>query len=90
MLRKSIRQISEAECDETIVILHSLGVAEHSNNIFGEIDFVIICKREFFALKLKAVQSNEGMHTGYLPTVMESGKQSWKGHLFRFREYAFA
>ena len=39
--------------DEKTIILHSLGVAEHSNNIFGEIDFVIICPDGFLCVEVK-------------------------------------
>jgi hypothetical protein len=51
--KKVFAKFREAECDETIVILHSLGVAEHSNNIFGEIDFVIICKEGILCVEVK-------------------------------------
>lgn len=39
--------------DEKTIVLHSLGVAEHSNNIFGEIDFVIICPDGFLCVEVK-------------------------------------
>ena len=37
-------EFRDHESDRKCVILHSLGIAEHKNNIFGEIDFVVICK----------------------------------------------
>jgi len=50
------------DIDEKIIILHSLGVAEHVNNIFGEIDFVIICRDGFLCVEVKggAVERNSG------------------------------
>lgn len=38
------------------IILHSLGIAEHSNNIFGEIDFVILCNEGVLCLEVKGGQ----------------------------------
>ena len=35
------------------IILHSLGIAEHTNNIFGEIDFVILCHEGVLCLEVK-------------------------------------
>lgn len=38
------------------VVLHSLGIAEHNNNIFGEIDFVILCNEGVLCLEVKGGQ----------------------------------
>lgn len=38
------------------LILHSLGIAEHINNIFGEIDFVILCNEGVLCLEVKGGQ----------------------------------
>ena len=38
------------------IILHSLGIAEHTNNIFGEIDFVILCNEGVLCLEVKGGQ----------------------------------
>lgn len=38
------------------VILHSLGIAEHTNNIFGEIDFVILSNEGVLCLEVKGGQ----------------------------------
>ena len=46
-------QFRNTELREKVVILHSLGVAEHVNNIFGEIDFVIISKEGFLCVEVK-------------------------------------
>lgn len=42
--------------DQKYVILHSLGIAEHVNNIFGEIDFVILCNEGVLCLEVKGGQ----------------------------------
>ena len=48
--------------DETIFILHSLGIAEHTNNVFGEIDFVIICSSGVICVEVKGgtIQRKDG------------------------------
>jgi len=51
--RKLFTQFQESVCEETVVILHSLGVAEHCDNIFGEIDFVIICSEGILCVEVK-------------------------------------
>lgn len=38
------------------IVLHSLGIAEHTNNIFGEIDFVILCNEGVLCLEVKGGQ----------------------------------
>ena len=38
------------------VVLHSLGIAEHTNNIFGEIDFVVLCNEGVLCLEVKGGQ----------------------------------
>ena len=35
------------------IILHSLGLSEHVNNIFGEIDFVVICPQGVLCIEVK-------------------------------------
>ena len=63
--KKLFAAFRSTESKEKIVILHSLGVAEHVNNIFGEIDFVIICRYGFLCVEVKggAVERNSGMWT---------------------------
>ena len=41
------------ESEQKYVILHSLGIAEHNNKIFGEIDFVVICADGVLCLEVK-------------------------------------
>lgn len=45
------------------IVLHSLGIAEHTNNIFGEIDFVILCNEGVLCLEVKGgeVSRRNGM-----------------------------
>lgn len=38
------------------VVLHSLGIAQHTNNIFGEIDFVIISTKGILCVEVKGGQ----------------------------------
>ena len=50
---KLFMDFRNTETDEDYIILHSLGVSEHSNNIFGEIDFVVICHRGVLCIEVK-------------------------------------
>lgn len=56
---------SKSQLNDTVIILHSLGIAEHSNNIFGEVDFVIICSEGILCVEVKggAVERNDGYWT---------------------------
>lgn len=56
-------QFREYETDEHIIILHSLGLGEHINNIFGEIDFVVICSQGVLCIEVKGgeVSCNRGI-----------------------------
>lgn len=51
--RRLFTKFRDHRTDKKIVILHSLGIAEHSNNIFGEIDFVILCNEGVLCLEVK-------------------------------------
>lgn len=42
--------------DKKYVVLHSLGIAEHTNHVFGEIDFVILCNEGVLCLEVKGGQ----------------------------------
>ena len=46
-------EFRDHESDRKCVILHSLGIAEHKNNIFGEIDFVVICKEGVLGIEVR-------------------------------------
>lgn len=45
------------------IILHSLGLAEHRSNIFGEVDFVILCRQGVLCVEVKggAVSRSDGI-----------------------------
>ncbi len=49
--KKFFRALQALEEDH--VILHSLGIAEHQEKVFGEIDFVVICKMGILCLEVK-------------------------------------
>ncbi len=38
------------------VVLHSLGIAQHSNNVFGEVDFVIVSNEGILCIEVKGGQ----------------------------------
>lgn len=46
---EALREIEMEEC----YILHSLGLPRHQHKIYGEIDFVIVCKRGVACLEIK-------------------------------------
>ncbi len=46
-------EFRDYESEQQYVVLHSLGIAEHINNIFGEIDFVVICSEGVLCLEVK-------------------------------------
>lgn len=60
--KELFKLFQNSESDELIVILHSLGIAEHCNNVFGEVDFVIICKEGILCVEVKggAVERDDG------------------------------
>lgn len=41
------------QTNERYIILHSLGLSEHVNHIFGEIDFVVICSLGILCIEVK-------------------------------------
>ncbi len=57
-------------------ILHSLGISEHQNNIFGEIDFVVICHRGVLCIEIKGGQV--GCHHGVWEFTNRYGKKDKK------------
>jgi len=61
--KKIFEMFRTSETEETVIIIHSLGVAEHCNNIFGEIDFVIICSEGILCVEVKGgiVERNGGL-----------------------------
>ena len=56
-------EFRETQTKERYIILHSLGLSEHIHNIFGEIDFVIICSSGVLCVEVKGgeVSCNNGL-----------------------------
>lgn len=80
--------------DDKIVILHSLGIAEHCSNIFGEIDFVIICHEGILCLEVKGgkVSRNSGVweftnRYGNITQKNEGPFQQVQGNMHSLRQY---
>ena len=59
--KKMYDVLQELRTDDTYV-LHSLGLPRHQNKIYGEIDFVVVCKRGVACLEIKGgrVECREG------------------------------
>ena len=47
------KEFKDHQTDHQYIILHSLGLSEHVNNIFGEIDFVVICPEGVLCVEVK-------------------------------------
>ena len=56
-------EFRDTQTEERYIILHSLGLSEHVHNIFGEIDFVIICSSGVLCVEVKGgeVSCNNGV-----------------------------
>ena len=56
-------EFKDTQTDGKYIILHSLGLSEHVHNIFGEIDFVIICSSGVLCVEVKGgeVSCNNGI-----------------------------
>lgn len=59
--KKMYDVLQELDMDDTYV-LHSLGLPKHQSKIYGEIDFVVVCKRGVACLEIKGgrVECREG------------------------------
>lgn len=75
-------------------VLHSLGIAEHRNKVFGEIDFVVLCKQGILCLEVKGgfVKREEGIWSfenryGEVNTKEESPFQQAIGNMFSLRDH---
>ena len=55
---KLFHEFRELHCTERYIVLHSLGISEHQNNIFGEIDFVVICSQGVLCIEVKGGEVN--------------------------------
>ena len=64
------------ETSERYIILHSLGLSEHVNNIFGEIDFVVICSMGVLCIEVKGGEVRRD--SGVWEFVNRYGKKTQK------------
>ena len=76
------------------VVLHSLGIAEHTNNVFGEIDFVILCNEGVLCLEVKGgqVSRRNGVweftnRYGKISRKTEGPFQQVQGNMQSLRQY---
>ena len=76
------------------IILHSLGIAEHTYNVFGEIDFVIICEEGVLCLEVKGgkVSRYNGVwefvnRYGQISSKNEGPFQQVQGNMHSLRRY---
>lgn len=74
------------------VILHSLGLPRHNSKIFGEVDFVIVCKRGIACLEIKGgrVERQNGIwrftdRNGNVNEKTEGPFDQCKGNMFNLR-----
>ena len=74
--KKLFNDFKNAHTNYKCVVLHSLGVSEHSNKIFGEIDFVIICREGVLCLEVKGGRVSR--HNGIWTFTNRYGKESSK------------
>jgi Nuclease-related domain/UvrD-like helicase C-terminal domain/Uncharacterized conserved protein (DUF2075) len=73
-------------------VLHSLGIADHKDKIFGEIDFLIICEQGILCLEVKGgyVERKQGIwlfenNEGKVTKKEESPFQQVIGNMFSLR-----
>ena len=92
--KKLFSEFKDYPLDEDVIILHSLGVAEHANNIFGEIDFVILCHDGFLCVEVKggSVERKAGNWTftnryGVRETRQEGPFDQARGNMLSLRAY---
>lgn len=50
--RKICKVLQDLDMEDTY-ILHSLGLPRHQSKVYGEIDFVVVCKRGVVCLEIK-------------------------------------
>lgn len=74
--RKLFEMFKNTETEEEIYILHSLAMAEHTTNVFGEVDFVIICSQGILAVEVKG--GNIGYENNYWTFTNRYGKTDIK------------
>lgn len=92
--RKLFSEFKNYNTKDNYIILHSLALAEHVNNIFGEIDFLVICSRGILCLEIKggSVECNNGRWTfanryGKMTIKSEGPFQQVQGNMQSLRAY---
>ncbi|WP_419879656.1 NERD domain-containing protein [Brevibacillus centrosporus] len=75
-------------------VLHSLGMADHRDKVFGEIDFVVICKQGILCLEVKGgfISREQGVwifenRDGKVTRKEESPFQQVVGNMFSLRNH---
>lgn len=91
--REIFKWLSELEW-ENCIVLHSLGMAEHVDKIFGEIDFVIIADEGILCIEVKGgvVRREEGLwkfinRYGKVSTKHEGPYEQAQGNEQSLRQY---
>ena len=89
---KVFEMFKDSGLDATV--LHSLGLAEHRNKVFGEIDFVVLCKQGILCLEIKGgyVSREQGIwnfetRDGKVTSKEESPFQQAIGNMFSLRDH---
>ena len=62
---KLFSNFEKYETSESIYVLHSLALGEHVTNIFGEVDFVILCPRGVLCMEVKGGNVSREKGTWY-------------------------
>ena len=69
-------EFRNCDTDDHYIILHSLGLSEHVNNIFGEVDFVVICPQGVLCVEVKGGEVS--CHKGVWSFTNRYGKKTEK------------
>ena len=69
-------EFRNCDTDDYYIILHSLGLSEHVNNIFGEVDFVVICPQGVLCIEVKGGEVS--CHKGVWSFINRYGKKTEK------------
>ena len=92
--KRLFNEFKTAQTNYKCVVLHSLGVSEHRSKVFGEIDFVIICKEGVLCLEVKGgrVSRRNGIWSftnryGKESTKSEGPFQQVQGNMHSLRKF---
>ena len=87
-------EFRDYQTNERYIVLHSLGLSEHVNNIFGEIDFVVICSSGVLCIEVKGgeVRRDRGIwefvnRYGKITQKSEGPFQQVQGNMQSLRTY---